>query len=184
MILSERVSQFAIFPLTLIALWMLWSIRPLSAALRRRWSPAGWATDPVPQPVQNLRTLALAAATRGQETDVIERLPVEHPHKTTQARLARAKQQQGNANGPWQTLAQEKLLTRSQANALSYANSPQVEAWLLRTMADQEAERTRCWQTGRRRAVIGIVNAVLTACVLLFAVGVFASLISIIVSFA
>jgi ABC-type multidrug transport system fused ATPase/permease subunit len=181
---TQLIFTLWFIPVLLFAGWMILSIRSKLRKLGRRLSPTRWAADIESRPVQSLRTLAMAAAVSNDGSDEVrlDQLASMHPNKATARSLQQAANRTEAALGPWPALAQEKMLTRVQAKALTMASSPGVRAWLLHQMADRRANQFAFWQAGRRRTIVGFVNAILTAVVLLFGVGIFSTLLAIIYS--
>jgi type II secretory pathway component PulF len=107
----------------------------------KRW-PLLSRIETLKQSSSLLRLLSLSASTGRPMATSLSTLAKYHFDKQTRGRLLLARNEMEQGEKLWQSLADSRLLTIAEANALSIAPSASVQAWMLSRFATNQDERS------------------------------------------
>lgn len=114
----------------------------LAQELSPAWfKPWRWHQRFVPAPIALLPLLALVIDSGRPLLSGLETLAKFHPSPRLRKRLVAATERIGSGSPPWQALAEEQLLSPAESQALAVGGHGELQAWLLRRLADQRFER-------------------------------------------
>jgi type II secretory pathway component PulF len=159
-----------------------WALRVL---LRRGgWAGLNWSVSSALYPRLEaptvLRSLAQTVVCRHPMSFGIQALEVHHPHRGIRNRMRRLREQIARGNNSFQPLADSRLLSSREADALACAERAGNLAWVLDSLADNIERRHRSWMESFVETVQPLVIAIVGLLVCGICVGIFYPIIQII----
>jgi type IV pilus assembly protein PilC len=162
-----------------ILAWALYVLLRRGGWAGLNWSVAS-AIYPRLEAPAVLRSLAQTVVCRHPLSYGIEALEVHHPHRGIRNRMRRLREQIARGNNSFRPLADSRLLSSGEADALACAERAGNLAWVLDSLADNIERRHRSFSESFVETVQPIVIAIVGLMVCGICVGIFYPIIEII----
>ncbi|MEO9932536.1 type II secretion system F family protein [Rhodopirellula bahusiensis] len=140
-LVSHRGGEFFFFGIAILLMLVVGRLLFFGEKRPHRFNPFRWHERFVPPSVNLLSLLAIVVGSGRPIASGLETLAKCHHVPQTRRRLAASCERVERGEDPWTTLANERILTSRESQALSVAGSSDVQAWLLQWLAESRFDR-------------------------------------------
>ena len=134
--LRDYLSIAFLIGLLVLLIYVIFRSTLFLRAFSHRIQPGTWGKQLLPNAVNVRSLLAVAIQSPAPAIEGLSTLADQHHHPRIRRRLLKACEQIERGADPWKSLANVRLITPREANALCSAKSNQMRAWLLSWSAD------------------------------------------------